>query len=63
MVKDVNSNDAQLFAGSYAPVKVSKLNQCGAEKERKVFKKETTKRKKAMKKKARKSKKATKKSC
>ena len=62
-VKDINSNDAQLFAGSYAPVKVSKLNQCGAGKRKKSVskKKKTTKRKKTMKKKARKSKKATKK--
>ena len=45
-VKDVNSNDAQLFAGSYAPVKVSKLNQCGAgKKKKKVSKKKKTSKK------------------
>lgn len=38
-VKDVNSNDAHLFAGSYAPVKVSKLNQCGAGKKHQMTKK------------------------
>ena len=38
-VKDVNSNDAQLFAGSYAPVKTSKLNQCGAGKKHQMTKK------------------------
>ena len=52
-VKDVNSNDAQLFAGSYAPVKVSKLNQCGAGKKRRKVskKKKTTKKRRTYKKK------------
>ena len=52
-VKDVNSNDAQLFAGSYAPVKVSKLNQCGAGKKRRKEskKKKTTKKRRTYKKK------------
>ena len=52
-VKDVNSNDAQLFAGSYAPVKTSKLNQCGAGKKKKrvTKKKKTTKKRKVTKKK------------
>ena len=52
-VKDVSSSDTQLFAGSYAPIKTSKLNQCGAGKKKKsaTKKKKTTKKRKTTKKK------------
>ena len=67
-VKDVSSSDAQLFAGSYAPIKTSKLNQCGAgrkkkkaTKKRKTSKKKTTKKRKTSKKKTTKKRKTSKK--
>ena len=41
-VRDVSESDGRLFSGSYAPVGVSKLNQCGAGK-----KKSSTKKKKS----------------
>lgn len=52
-VSGVENSDAQLFAGSYAPVKLTKLNQCGAgaKKKKVVKKRKTTKKKKATKKK------------
>jgi len=59
-VKGVSNDDAQLFAGSYAPVKTSKLNQCGAGK-KKATKKKSSKKKKTTKKKSSKKKKTTKK--
>ena len=65
-VKGVSNDDAQLFAGSYAPVKTSKLNQCGAgkkksSKKKKTTKKKSSKKKKPTKKKSSKKKKTTKK--
>ena len=60
-VKGVSNDDAQLFAGSYAPVKTSKLNQCGAGKKKSSKKKKTTKKKSTKKRKSSK-KKSTKKS-
>ena len=62
-VKDVSSSDAQLFAGSYAPIKTSKLNQCGAGKKKKsaTKKKKTTKKRKTSKKKTTKKRKTSKK--
>ena len=53
-VRDVSESDGRLFSGSYAPVGVSKLNQCGAGKKKKTAskkKKSSTKKKTASKKK------------
>ena len=53
-VRDVSESDGRLFSGSYAPVGVSKLNQCGAGKKKKAAskkKKSSTKKKTASKKK------------
>lgn len=52
-VNRVENSDAQLFAGSYAPVKLTKLNQCGAgaKKKKATKKKKTTKKKKSSKRK------------
>ena len=49
-VRDVSESDGRLFSGSYAPVGVSKLNQCGAGKKKKTAskkKKSSTKKKKS----------------
>ena len=33
-VNGISSSDARLFSGSYAPIKTTKLNQCGGKKKR-----------------------------
>ena len=61
-VRDVSESDGRLFSGSYAPVGVSKLNQCGAGKKKKAAskkKKSSTKKKTASKKKKSSTKKKT----
>jgi hypothetical protein len=46
-VRNVDETDAKMFSGSYAPISVSKLNQCGAGKKKK---KKSTKKKSSKKK-------------
>ena len=54
-VNGISGADSKLFAGSYAPVKTTKLNQCGAgtkkkksaSKKKKTVKRKTTKKKKS----------------
>ena len=63
-VRNVDETDAQMFSGSYAPISVSKLNQCGAgkNKKKKSAKKRKTNKKKSTKKKSTKKKSTKKKS-
>ncbi len=61
-VNGISGADSKLFAGSYAPVKTTKLNQCGAgikKKRRKSTKKKTSKKKTTKKKKSASKKKKT----
>ena len=49
-VRNVDETDAKMFSGSYAPISVSNLNQCGAGKKKKSTKKKSTKKKSTKKK-------------
>ena len=51
-VRNVDETDAKMFSGSYAPISVSKLNQCGAgkKKKKKSTKKKSSKKKSSKKK-------------
>ena len=62
-VRNVDETDAKMFSGSYAPISVSKLNQCGAgKKKKKKSSKKKSSKKKSSKKKSSKKKSSKKKS-